>query len=466
MSQRVLIVGLDCLGPELLEPQSLAHLPALASLVERGLSGPLRSTVPPITVPAWTSMLSGRDPGELGLYGFRNRRSHRYGDMRHADSTLVRHPRLWDHVGAAGGRSIVVGVPQTHPAPPIDGVLVAGFEPGGMLDDRSGLTQPQELAARLREVAPEYRFDVDEFRNIAREHVLAQVHSMTDARFRAAEWLMESEPWQLAIVCEIAPDRLHHCFWSDHDPRHPRHDPRSPFGAAVRQYYRRLDALVGRLVERAGEGTTVIVASDHGAQPMEGGVCVNELLREAGWLVLHEEPREAVPLVPELVDWSRTRAWAEGGYYARVFLNVAGREPQGIVPRADVEAARADLEALLATLDLGDGRTLVNEVVRPERAYRRVRAIPPDLLVLFGGLRWRSLGSVGHGRRWLVGNDTGVDEANHAPDGLYVVVPPGGAEPEHRRASILDIAPTALAALGLAAPPDLQGEPLRAPVAA
>ena len=126
-----LVIGLDCMGSEVLRSNWLAtQLPNLQKLISSGISGTLESTIPPITVPAWTSMLTGRDPGEVGIYGFRNRRSYSYGDLIYATSKAVRYPRLWDFVGKAGGYSIVVGVPQTWPATEIKGKLVAGFEAG------------------------------------------------------------------------------------------------------------------------------------------------------------------------------------------------------------------------------------------------------------------------------------------------------------------------------------------------
>jgi predicted AlkP superfamily phosphohydrolase/phosphomutase len=120
---------------------------------------------------------------------------------------------------------------------------------------------------------------------------------------------------------------------------------------------------------------------------------------------------------------------------------------------------REELATLLSTLSLPGGPTLTNEVFRPEQTYRQVRGTPPDLLVVFDDLRWRSLGSVGHGNVWMQGNDRGVDEANHAWDGLFVLWG-DGIEAGRRRASILDIAPTALDWLGLPAPADLSGRSL------
>lgn len=450
MNRRLLVIGLDCLGQEILAASSLAELPHLRKLVESGVAGPLKSTLPPITVPAWTSMLSGRDPGELGIYGFRNRRSFAYDDTVYASSLAVRSPRLWDYVGAAGGRSIVVGVPQTSPPPAILGDLVAGFEAGSSSKTiRSVFTSPPELAQEILKVVDEYIFDVKDFRSVPQEQVLEQVYTMTEKRIRLMKHLLTTRSWDFAMLCEIAPDRLHHCFWHDHDPAHHRYDPHSPYRHAIRSYYRFLDEQLGSLLEVVDVDTAILVASDHGAQPMHGGVCINEVLRQTGWLTLKEEPTAAVPLKAEMVDWSRTKAWGDGGYYARIFLNIQGREPQGTLPIKERNQAREELRALFATLQLPDTPLLHNQVVRPEEIYQRVRGLPPDLLIFFAGLSWRSLGSVGHKRTWLVGNDTGVDEANHAQYGLYALAGPRIPSAVHFPASILDIAPTVLAWMGL-----------------
>jgi predicted AlkP superfamily phosphohydrolase/phosphomutase len=100
---QTLMIGLDCLVPDVLDGPARELMPTVAAVADAGTGGVLRSTLPPITVPAWTSMLTGRDPGELGIYGFRNRRSYRYGELSRANGTVVRAPRIWDRVGAAGG---------------------------------------------------------------------------------------------------------------------------------------------------------------------------------------------------------------------------------------------------------------------------------------------------------------------------------------------------------------------------
>jgi predicted AlkP superfamily phosphohydrolase/phosphomutase len=400
---RTLVLGLDCLVPDVLSPPHDELMPSVAAISAAGTGGLLESTLPPITVPAWTSMLTGRDPGELGVYGFRNRRTFQYGDLVMANSGAVRHPRVWDRVGAHGGRSIVVGVPQTSPPPGIRGVLVSGFE--GPLSTDGAYTQPPELAAEVENIVGEYLFDVPQFRNADLDDVIAIVQRMTERRFTLMEHLLRTHPWDFAMLHEIGPDRMHHCFWHHHDPAHPGYLPDSPYADAIRDYYRFLDTRIARLLQAAGDDVAVLIASDHGAKAMHGGVCVNEILRREGLLTLRSEPSGPTPLSPDLVDWSRTLAWAEGGYYARIFLNVAGREPQGRIPRADCDEVKARIREILGRVELGDGRVLRNRVCEPAEVYRKVRGIPPDLLVFFDDERWRQHRQhrtgryLGHGQR-------------------------------------------------------------------
>lgn len=453
--QRVLLIGLDCLGPEVLDP-SRGLMPHLAGLAQRHPHGVLESTLPSITVPAWTSMLTGCDPGELGLYGFRNRRSFAYDDLVLATSNWVRRPRIWDRLTDAGRPSLVVGLPQTSPPPPLLGHLVCGFE--GPVKGR--YTYPESFAVEVEAATGGYLFDVSDFRRAALDQVIETAYAMTERRFLLMRRLLATKPWSFALLHEIGADRIHHCFWRFHDPRHPRHEPNSPFTSVVRDYYRFLDAQVKDLIDQEGSTTAVLVASDHGVTPMDGGVCVNEVLRDAGLLRLRVTPPDPVRLRPDMVRWEGTTAWAEGGYYARIFLNVRGREPQGIVPPGEMAAARRRVAEALATIALPDGRVLQNRVVEPARLYREVRGIPPDLFVFFQDERWRSVGSVGMGAHVVTHNDTGADGANHTRAGMFVLAAPGMGPSPLRRASILDVAPTLLRLLGLAADPRLQGRAL------
>jgi predicted AlkP superfamily phosphohydrolase/phosphomutase len=152
--------------------------------------------------------------------------------------------------------------------------------------------------------------------------------------------------------------------------------------------------------------------------------------------------------------------WADGGYYSRIFLNVKGREPQGVVDPAGYEPLRDELIAKLEALGDEEGRSIGTRVFRPEDLYRTVNGVAPDLIAYFGNLGWRSIGSVGDGRIQVRENDTGPDDANHAKYGIAVFAGPGMPTAVPADARLFDIAPTVLTAMGLAVPDDMQGRSL------
>ncbi len=416
------MIGLDCADPRLVFDRWREDLPTFSRLMREGMYGPLRSCEPPITVPAWSVMLSGRDPGELGIYGFRNRADYSYERMRIATALDIPHPRAWDLLGEQGLRSVVVGVPQTYPVKPINGWLVSSFlTPPGARQ----WTYPASLAGEISQVlgGEPYEFDVADFRTEDKDRLLESLYRMTKKRFRVLHHLL-GKPWDFFMFVEIGVDRIHHGLWKYMDPTHPKHVPGNPYQNAIHDYYVYLDREIGRLLDRLDGQTRVLVVSDHGAQPMMGGFAINEWLIREGYLVLKEYPDRPTPFIKAEVDWSRTVAWGSGGYYARVHLNVRGREPQGIVDPADYEWVRDELKAKLeATVD-HRGQPLGTVVRKPQEIYREVRNIPPDLIVYLGNLAWRSVGSVGLGRVHTFENDTGPDDANHDWDGIFIAWDP------------------------------------------
>jgi len=256
----------------------------------------------------------------------------------------------------------------------------------------------------------------------------------------------------------MGPDRIHHGFWKYSDPSHPKHEPGNPYQNAIRDYYRFLDQKVGELLGAADDDTVVLVVSDHGAQKMDGGLCINEWLMAEGYLHLKEEPNAVMPLEKAEIDWDRTSAWGSGGYYGRLFLNVQGREPNGIIAPERYEAVRDELIEKLTSLTDDKGNVMGTRVFKPQEVYREVKGIAPDLIVYFGNLSWRSVGSVGLGRIYTFENDTGPDDANHAQHGVFIMYDP--QKRQGRRLSglrITDCAVTILNAMGVDAPADMQG---------
>jgi predicted AlkP superfamily phosphohydrolase/phosphomutase len=456
---RLIVIGLDCMEPSLVFERWRDDLPNLSRLMANGSYGPLESSIPAITVPAWSCMMTGRDPGELGIYGFRNRRDRDYHSMGISDGRFVKFPRLWDYMGEAGWKVAALSVPGTSPPYPVNGSLVSCF-----LTPHTEVpfTYPPELADQILSWIPDFMMDVPNFRSDEKQRILNNLFQLCDQRFTLAEKLILQDQPDFLMLVDMGVDRIHHAFWKPMDPRHPQYEPNSPFTHAIHDYYVHVDQRIGQLLQVCDDDTAVLVVSDHGAQPLMGGICINEWLVQNGYLTLKHAPTEPQSLDQTEVDWSQTKVWGAGGYYARIFLNVKGREPEGIVSMTEYEALRNELAEKLAQLTTPTGDALTVKAFKPQEIYQKVRGRAPDLIVYFDDLAWRSVGSVGIGSLYTVENDTGPDDANHAPFGLMVFYDP--RSPQHgqrlENAQLYDIVPTFLDRYGLERPQGLRGKVL------
>ena len=421
--RKVMVIGLDCAPPEHVFDEYAGDIPNLTKLRENGLYGPLESIVPPITVPAWMCMMTSKDPGTLGIYGFRNRKDHTYDGLSFATSWAIKEKTVWDILSEAGKDCIVMSVPPSYPPKELRGVQIGCFlTPSNDAD----YTYPKELKAELEQNVGDYIFDVRNFRTDNTQYILDESYKMTEQRFKTADYLLANKPWDFFMMVEMGPDRLNHGIWSFIDPDHPRYEPDNPYKESLRDYYRYLDGKIGDLVSRyADDDTTVLVVSDHGAKAMVGGVCFNEWLMQEGYLSFAGDgggkPQEITPINKMEIDWSKTTAWGDGGYYGRLFLNVEGREPNGAIPAADYDKVRDELVAKIEAMVDHEGNPLGNKALKPEEIYKDQKGVAPDLIVIFGGLRWRSVGSLGHESIYTFENDTGPDEANHAEYGIFIL---------------------------------------------
>ena len=461
--RKIFVIGLDCADPLLVFDQWRDELPNLRQLMDAGAYGPLTSCVPCITVPAWSSMTSGTDPGVLGFYGFRNRADYSYENMTIATGSVVKEPRVWELLGKAGKQVIVVGVPQTYPVKPVNGYLISSFLTPSV---RRQYTYPDEFRHEIDELlgGREYDVDVHQFRTENKDFLLNQIYEMTEKRFIVLKHLLKNKPWDFFMFVEMGVDRIHHGLWHYMDSAHPQYEPGNPYQGAVKEYYQYIDEELGKMLSVLDDDTVVMVVSDHGAKRMDGGICINEWLRREGYLVLKEEPmRESdrpIPFEKVEVDWDKTTAWGAGGYYARIFINVQGREPNGIIPKSHYEKVRDELSAAVEAIRDPQGKPMDTTCFRPESTYRKVRNIPPDLIIYLGDLHWRSVGSFGFDSIYTLENDIGPDDANHAQDGMIIYHDPRHSLGGQRLsgAQLMDFAPTVLHLMEQPIPDDIQGK--------
>jgi predicted AlkP superfamily phosphohydrolase/phosphomutase len=446
---KVLIIGLDSMPADLFD--NLDDLPNIRKMVKDGFHSILESCHPPITIPAWMVMMTGKSPGELGIYGFRHRKGSSYKEGWIATSQSVHQKRVWDYLAERGLRSCLVGVPPSYPPYQLNGNLVSCFITPSIKNE---FTYPPELKNEIQHtIDGEYMFDVA-FRTDDRDAILRGLYEMTEKRFSVIKHLMKKEKWNFFMFVEIGVDRIHHAFWKFHDKSHPKYIQGNKYENVIREYYKFIDQKIGELIDLVDDDTYILTVSDHGTTGMRGCFCINEWMIQEGLLSIRDYPEKQTDIDKCNIDWSATKAWGWGGYYARIFLNVKGREPNGVIPASEYEKARKELRQKLAHIKGPNGEVFDNKVYTPEELYGdKAIGDKPDLMVYFDNLYWRSAGTIGHRSLYLDENDTGPDDSVHWYDGIFILynkrkrmaMEVSGT----KRMTIYDVAPTILDMMGL-----------------
>src|SRR5205814_7444377 len=174
--------GIDCATPQLLFDKLSDELPNINALMQRGMHGELASITPPITIPAWACAMTGKTPGQLAIYGMRNRKDTTYDGLSIATSLAVKEPQVWDVLGQQGKRSLLIGVPPGFPPRPLEGWRVSCFLTPPSADD---FTYPKELGGEISDVlgGEDYIFDIPNYREKGLDVVHEQIFTMTERRF-------------------------------------------------------------------------------------------------------------------------------------------------------------------------------------------------------------------------------------------------------------------------------------------
>jgi predicted AlkP superfamily phosphohydrolase/phosphomutase len=501
--QRVLAIGLDGATYDLIRPWAReGQLPTFARLMAEGVWGDLCSVIPPLTMPAWSSFLTGMLPGHHGVYSFLRRKLDSYA-LTPFNASYLRAPDLGTLLNRAGRRIALVNVPATYPPKPLDGLVVTGLE----TPDRNGcFTHPPDLGRALLERF-DYEIELPEKYDPGQEaSFIAAVERSEGKRFKAILWLLDQVDWDFFMVVFRGTDVLGHALWRFLDPAHPAHEPAVArrCGDALLKHYQRMDRAIAVLRELAGPQTTLLLMSDHGMGPLHRDVYLDNLLARHGLLYIRQTPaaqlrylllklglsprnllrllaalrlrtltRRLLPqkarmavnmrmLMQDSVDWSRTRAYPLGGA-CQIAINLQGREPQGIVmPGAEYEQVCAEIERVLHTLrDPATGQPMVKRVWRKQEIYGD-GAVPdlPDLYVEWLNDAYTDLGGIGFSRGIISGPVRGRS-GGHTMRGIFLAHGPGirrGYALEGAR--LFDLAPTILHLLGAPVPAYMDGRVL------
>ncbi|NCF69651.1 MAG: hypothetical protein GWP61_27195 [Chloroflexi bacterium] len=492
---KLLIIGFDGATFDLIRPWvDDGFLPNLAALIQGGVHGDLLSTLPPVTSPAWPTFMTGCNPGKHGVFDFIQPHGENFTLV---NATRIRQPTIWQRLSDAGYRVGVVNVPVTYPPAEINGFMISG-----LLSPKTGqVSEPENLLRRYEVECGPYRIAPNvQYKPGIEAEFIDDLYDLIHTRGKWALKLLEEEQTDVLMVHFIAMDLMKHALWRFMDHNHPRFEP-GPYEHAIRDGYRLVDQYIGRLMEKLPQEATTLVMSDHGFGPLKNMVNLNVFFMDKGIMKLKRDPwtqlkalafrwgltpSAAYQFIAKLglqnvvarvskntrnnvigrflsfdsVDWERTVAYSMG-HVGQVYLNVAGREPHGIVDPDSYEQKRQEVIDVLGELKDDDGRLILSEVISGDATYHGPYAEKgPDLhLVLddYNMIACPLFATEGK----IMTNQIRGDSGCHRSEGIFLVQGPGIKTGERLAANdILDLAPTIMHLLGEAVPQVMDGRVL------
>jgi predicted AlkP superfamily phosphohydrolase/phosphomutase len=522
MMQRVFMVGWDGATFDLIRPWvAQGKLPHIARLMEQGAHGPLRSTIPPWTFPAWTSFMTGKNPGKHGIFDFFRPRPGTY-DLEFVKGGDRSGPTFWQILSEAGRSVVSISLPCTFPPDPVNGVMISGFDfpgegPGSFVDPQG--MYPRELYAELNRTVGRHPIDASIITEVNRgrfDLVLERVLETIRQKATTARYLMEHRPWDCFMILFGESDGAGHQFWKYCDPNSPLFTDQYPeMRDSLLRVYQELDRETGELLARLPAETIVLMLSDHGFGGVSNWVLYpNSWLHEKGFLSLRGQTKHqmartlealklwAVRVLPAwlqrgvyrsasslvgrleartrygMIDWAGTQAYFdENPYFPVVRLNVRGRQPKGVVaPGAEYEEVRTRLIGELeAWRHPETGAPIVEKAYRREEIYtgpcvdQAADIIPKWALHQGYSYAFRKSARVSR-QAWIEQVDPRrpgnlrfftSKSGTHRDDGIFLAQGPNiRAGLTFEGARIIDLAPTILALLDVPAPDDMDGRVL------
>jgi len=345
---RNIIIGLDGVPFEMIENfAGNSVMPNTAKVIGDGIFKKMNSSIPEVSSVAWSSMITGLNPGSHGTYGFMDLLPNTYR-MTFPNFSSLKAPPFWDQWP---GKSVIINVPSTYPVREMNGVLISGF----VSIDFEKSVHPRSLVPALRDM--DYRLDVDAHKaHSSMDEFLIDLDKTLDARIEAYRYLWETQqPWQTFMLVFTGTDRLmHFLFDAYEDQNHQYHNQ-------FLDHFRKIDVAVGEILSRIDDNDLVIMHSDHGFERLEKEVYLNYLLEMEGLLEYKDGSDQAVNNMS-----FGTKAFAMDP--ARIYLNTKGKYPCGCVEPSEKEELLTRLENIFSYLEI-DGKKVIRDIYRPEQIY-------------------------------------------------------------------------------------------------
>lgn len=363
MPNKAVVIGLDGVPFSLLQKLILKGImPNFAKIASQGVFVPMETTFPEVSSVSWTSFMTGKNPGEHGIYGFMELKPGSY-QMTFPNSGNIRAKTIWEHLGEEGKRSVVLNLPQTYPAKPMNGILTSGF----VALDLKKATYPDSAYEYLNKIG--YKIDVEAEKAQTSLAALADDINLTFTKRREAFLhFLTTEPWDLFIAIVTETDRLHHFLWAAwEDEKHPQHQ-------FFLDFYRQTDALIGEVAAKLPPETDLYLLSDHGFCGIKQEVYLSYWLSQEGYLKFDKEPPDSFNDIN-----STTKAFALDP--SRIYIHLEGKYPRGTVKQADYNKLRQEIKAKLLQLSFNNEKVIKAVYLKEEIYQGPYLDQAPDLVV-------------------------------------------------------------------------------------
>lgn len=359
--KRLIIIGLDGVPFGMIKKLAKSGvMPNTARLIQDSFFSPMNSTLPEISCVAWSSIITGGNPAEHGIFGFLDLRPHSF-EITFPNFNDLKMQPFWNCVN---GKSVIINVPATYPVRQMDGVHISGF----VSIDINKSVYPSSLIPQLKSF--NYRLDVDSQKaHISMDAFLADLDETLTARIKAIELLWDYTDWKIFMPTFTGTDRLMHFLfeaWEDECCKY--HD-------YFLNYFCRVDAAIGDICSKMKDGDALVMLSDHGFEKLEKEIYVNYLLADKGFLSAKPNPNQG-----SLNIDSATKAFALDP--GRIYINQKGKYPAGSVAGEDRESCLQDIIKLFSSLE-ADGRKVIKHIFRKEDIYQGSYSDnAPDLVLI------------------------------------------------------------------------------------
>jgi len=459
-------------------------LPNMQKLMEKGCFNVLNSTIPSVSPVAIPSLLTGRNPGKHGMFGFGYMEN---GIFRPYTSKSIAGETLWDMLAAVNKKVILLNVPWTFPPFKVNGIMISG-PPSPRNKAES---YPSEIISIIKRKIGQYYVDLgikrkENYDGADEQSFIEEAYLVTENRAQAMYYLMENYEWDLFLTVFTTLDRMQHVFFGYFDEESPLFDAKKR--KILIEYYKKIDSILGKTISLLDDNTILIIVSDHGFEYLNKYVGINNILVQGGFakekskfqiftierivgflerigldnierLVSPKISNVAKTIFPTRIEHSKSECYGLIGGTVWINKNNVADMKMG-------EVKKRLTDFLYSIKDKDNDEKLVEKVYDRSEIYHGDRVSDaPDLIIIFKkGYEPNIL------RKGIIEPlkpiknktmKTGTHIGSRSQRGILVVSGPCIKHGFHFEANIVDIAPTILHILGVPVSKDMDGQVLK-----